>query len=315
MRDGSRQSPDKSVSYIGISILYNARSEFLRSSQMTDKYAVIGNPIAHSKSPQIHAMFAKQTGQDVSYEAILAPLDGFAATVERLRNEGYKGCNVTVPFKFEAFQLATRLTPHADVAQAVNTLKLNFDGDTILGDNTDGTGLTRDIRFNLRITLNNKRVLLIGAGGAAYGVALPLGHAGAKLTIVNRTVDKAQALASRTSNNAQELATSHAPDKTRISGCGYDEIVDQQFDVVINATSTGLSDEMPDIPKTIFARGALAYDMMYGKETPFMAFARQNGAQVADGLGMLVEQAAESFFLWRGVRPDTAPVIAALRLS
>lgn len=306
MRDGSRQSPGKPVSYIGIAIPYNARID-LRTFRvyliMTDKYAVIGNPIAHSKSPQIHQMFAGQTGQDISYEAIKAPLDGFAATIERLRAEGYKGCNVTVPFKFEAFKLATQLTVHADVAQAVNTLKFNFDGGTILGDNTDGTGLARDIQFHLRITLNNKRVLLIGAGGAAYGVALPLRNAGAILKIVNRTADKAQALASALKSN-----------NTNISGCSFDELADHQFDVVINATSAGLTDSKLPLPATLFAPGALAYDMMYGRETPFMKFAREHGAAVvSDGLGMLVEQAAESFFIWRGVRPETAPVIEALR--
>ncbi len=268
---------------------------------MTDQYAVIGNPIAHSKSPEIHRMFAEQTGQDISYEAILAPLDGFAATVERLRKEGYKGCNITVPFKFEAFQLATELTERAQVAQAVNTLK--FDGDIIQGDNTDGTGLVRDIQFNLGITLNNKRVLLIGAGGAAYGVALPLRDAGAILKIVNRTSDKAQALASGLKSN-----------NTNISGCSFDELADHQFDVVINATSAGLTYSTLPIPPSIFAPGALAYEMMYGRETPFMKFAREHGAAiVSDGLGMLVEQAAESFCWWRGVRPDTAPVLAKLR--
>src|ERR1019366_7108792 len=188
---------------------------------MTDRYAVIGNPISHSKSPEIHTMFSEQfkgkpAGDMVYKDRILAPLDGFAATVQRLREKGYKGCNVTVPFKFEAFQLATQLTPLADVAQAVNTLKLNFDGDTILGDNTDGTGLVRDILFNLGITLNNKRVLLIGAGGAANGVSLPLVHAGTKLTIVNRTAEK-----------AQTLASSLISDKSIISGCGFDEIGSQ----------------------------------------------------------------------------------------
>ena len=270
---------------------------------MTDKYAVIGNPISHSKSPLIHKLFAEQTGQDISYEAMLAPLDGFAAKIERLRKEGYKGCNVTVPFKFEAFQLATQRTPLADIAQAVNTLKFNFDGDIILGHNTDGTGLVRDILFNLGVALNNKRVLLIGAGGAASGVALPLGHAGAKLTIVNRTADRARALAS-----------SHISDNFIILGCGFDEIAGQQFDVVINATSAGLTDSEIPLPPAIFAPGALAYDMMYGRETPFMKFASEQGAAtVSDGLGMLVEQAAESFFLWRGIRPETAPVIAKLR--
>ena len=268
---------------------------------MTDKYAVIGNPIAHSKSPLIHKMFAGQTGQDISYEAIEAPLDGFAAKVMELREKGYKGCNVTVPFKFEAYQLAKRNHEYVFSERAANTLK--FDGDIILGDNTDGMGLVRDIQSNLGVTLNNKRVLLIGAGGAAYGVALPLRDAGAILKIVNRTADKAQALASGIKSN-----------NTNISGCSFDELADHQFDVVINATSAGLTDSKLPLPTTLFAPGALAYDMMYGRVTPFMKFAREHGAAVvSDGLGMLVEQAAESFFIWRGVRPETAPVIEALR--
>ncbi|HUW00257.1 MAG TPA: shikimate dehydrogenase [Gallionella sp.] len=270
---------------------------------MTDRYAVIGNPVSHSKSPLIHTMFAGQTRQDISYEAIEAPLDGFAATVERLRGKGFKGCNVTVPFKFEAYKLATRRSALAAAAQAVNTLKLNFDGNFILGDNTDGTGLVRDIVFNFGIALKNKRVLLIGAGGAAYGVALPLAGAGAKLTIVNRTADRAHALAAGIST-LQSI----------ISSGSFDDIAGQQFDAVINATSAGLSGSELSLPPAIFAPGALAYDMMYGRETPFMKFAREHGAAcVADGLGMLVEQAAESFLIWRGIRPDTAPVIEALR--
>lgn len=274
---------------------------------MTDKYAVIGNPIAHSKSPLIHRMFTEQAcpepgrraGQDIRYEAILAPLDGFAATVERLRKEGYKGCNVTVPFKFEAFNIATELSERARAAQAVNTLK--FDSETIFGDNTDGAGLVRDIERNLGISLQGQRVLLMGAGGAAYGVVLPLLAAGAELTVVNRTPEKAQQLGA--------AFTAHG----QITVCGYAELGGKTFDIVINATSTGLTDEMPPLPPTIFAPGALAYDMMYGRETPFMKFAREHGARVADGLGMLVEQAAEAFCIWRGVRPETAPVIAALR--
>ena len=273
---------------------------------MTGRYAVIGHPIAHSKSPLIHKLFAEQTGQDISYEAIEAPLDGFVATIEGLRKAGYKGCNVTVPFKFEAFKLATQITPHADMAQAVNTLRLNFDDNVISGDNTDGTGLVRDISSNLGITLNNKRVLLIGAGGAASGVALPLASAGAQLTIVNRTSDKAQSLASSLNLNRRSGS---------ISACGFDKLAGQQFDIVINATSAGLSDSEIPLPEDIFAPGAQAYDMMYGRETPFMRFARAQGTRVADGLGMLVEQAAEAFFLWRGVRPDTAPVMEKLRGS
>lgn len=283
---------------------------------MTDKYAVIGNPIAHSKSPQIHKMFAQQTGQDISYEPILAPLDGFVATVERLRKEGYKGCNVTVPFKLEAFQLATELTKRAEAAQAVNTLK--FDGNAIKGDNTDGAGLVRDITQNLAISLLRKHVLIIGAGGAAYGVAKPLMEANAQLTIANRTKDKADLLAKilrdwlRGSKSSVPIENSLLIEPPE--GCHYEYLRGKQFDIVINATSAGLTDEMPDIPETIFALGALAYDMMYGRDTPFMKFAREHGAEkVADGLGMLVEQAAESFYIWRGVRPETTPVIAELR--
>jgi shikimate dehydrogenase len=271
---------------------------------MTDKYAVIGNPIAHSKSPQIHKMFAQQTGQDISYEAIEAPLEegGFKDKVIQLRDKGYRGCNVTVPFKFEAFKLAAILSERAQVAQAVNTLK--FDGETILGDNTDGAGLVRDIEINIGVSLHGKRVLLMGAGGAAYGVVQPLFSAGTYLSVVNRTAEKAR----------QMIEKCNA--RTGISIYTYESFGPAQFDLVINATSSGLSDEMPPLPPTIFAPGALAYDMMYGRETPFMKFAREHGAAVvSDGLGMLVEQAAESFWWWRGVRPDTAPVIAVLRTA
>ncbi|MCK9355095.1 MAG: shikimate dehydrogenase [Gallionella sp.] len=266
---------------------------------MTDQYAVIGNPISHSKSPPIHRMFAEQTGQDISYEAIESPLDGFAATIERLRAAGYEGCNVTVPFKFEAFELATRLSERAQSAQAVNTLK--FEGGAILGDNTDGAGLVADIEHNLGVSLRDKRVLLMGAGGAAYGVILPLVHAGAHIAVANRTADKARQLAAAFAASGE------------VTGCGYDELDELQFDVIVNATSAGLSDSAIPLPDSIFAPNALAYDMMYGRETPFMAFAREHGAHVADGLGMLVEQAAEAFHIWRGVRPDTRPVLEKLR--
>ncbi len=271
---------------------------------MTDKYAVIGNPIAHSKSPQIHKIFAEQTGHDISYEAILAPLDGFAATVERLRAEGYKGCNITVPFKHEAWHLGA-LTPRALEAEAVNTL--TFKGDIFFGDNTDGAGLVTDIEKNLHIMLKGKRILLIGAGGAAYGVLHPLLDASpSSLVIYNRTLEKA--------HNLKKTVEQH--DKFRLfslKAVEFGKLGDAQFDVVINATSAGLTDSEIPLPETLFAPGALAYDMMYGRETPFMKFARKHGAQVSDGLGMLVEQAAEAFFIWRGVRPETAPVIAALR--
>jgi shikimate dehydrogenase len=284
---------------------------------MTDRYAVIGNPISHSKSPQIHKMFAEQTGQDISYEAILAPLDGFTATVERLRKEGYKGCNVTVPFKFEAFGIAANLHQRLQAAKTANTLW--FNDNEIHGDNTDGVGLIHDIENNLRVSLQGKRVLLMGTGGAAWGVAVPLLLANvARVTIGYRNEHKVQQLLEGISLASMLLQLSLK--QGQLVSRNYMNLIDhpisseQQFDVVINATSSGLSDEMPPLPPDLFAPGALAYEMMYGRETQFMKFARDNGvANVSDGLGMLVEQAAEAFFIWRGVRPETAPVIAALR--
>lgn len=264
---------------------------------MLDRYAVFGNPIAHSKSPLIHAAFARQTGQDILYEAKLAPLDGFAQALITFAVEGGRGANVTVPFKEEAFRLATKLSERAAKAEAVNTL--TFDGDNIVGDNTDGAGLVRDIRDNLGFSLSGKHILLMGAGGAARGVIQPLLETSlASLTVVNRTEEKAHLLHDFFSG---------------IETSAYAALAGRRFDLVINATSSGLSNELPPLPEKIFSDGAMAYDMMYGRETPFMRFARQQGASIADGLGMLVEQAAEAFFIWRGVRPQTAPVIAQLR--
>lgn len=274
---------------------------------MTDRYAVIGNPIAHSKSPLIHRMFAEQTGQDISYEAILAPLDGFAATVERLREEGYNGCNVTVPFKLQAFNLTPFCKQQAQDANAANTL--TFEGNKIIADNTDGIGLVRDIEQNLGVSLQGKRVLLMGTGGAARGVQMPLVLAKIRrLVIATRSIEKAEEMLMHGHQHYGKLFG------IEIVAKNYSDLGDEQFDLVINATSSGLSDELPPLPTGIFAPGALAYDMMYGRETPFLKFAREHGAAVvADGLGMLVEQAAEAFYIWRGVRPDTTPVIAALR--
>ncbi|MFA7241653.1 MAG: shikimate dehydrogenase [Sulfuricellaceae bacterium] len=272
---------------------------------MTDQYAVIGNPIAHSKSPLIHAEFARQTGQDMAYTAILAPLDGFAATVKAFQSDGGKGLNVTVPFKQEAWKLATRLTGRARMAEAVNTYKFEADG-AILGDNTDGAGLVRDICDNLGVALAGKRVLLMGAGGAARGVLSPLlEREPARLFIANRTAAK-----------AGELALQFGHEGVLVGG-GYGDIAGMAFDLVINATSSSLSDELPPLPPGVFASGALAYDMMYGKGlTPFLRFAQEQGAaRLADGLGMLVEQAAEAFALWRGVYPETAPVIEMFRAA
>ena len=274
---------------------------------MTDQYAVIGNPISHSKSPLIHTLFAKQTGQDMSYSSIEAPLDGFAGTIERLRQEGYKGCNVTVPFKLQASNLTPFLETEVQEANAANTL--TFKGNSIIANNTDGVGLVRDIEHNLGVSLQGKRVLLMGAGGAARGVQTPLVFARVqRLVIANRSLEKAEEM----------LMHGHRFYEGRfdieIVAKNYSDLRDEQFDVVINATASGLSDEMPPLPSSIFAPGALAYDMMYGRQTPFMKFAREQGAaQVCDGLGMLVEQAAEAFFIWRGVRPDTAPVLKQLR--
>jgi len=263
---------------------------------MVDKYAVIGNPIAHSKSPLIHADFAQQTGQVMSYEAILAPVDGFDATVEQLMASGYKGLNVTVPFKFEAYKICDSLSARAQSSGdgAVNTL-MNTNG-SIHGDNTDGAGLRRDIEQNLGLSIAGKDVLILGAGGAAHGVLNSLADA-KQITIANRNLDKAFQLATSITNG---------------SACAF-EALEKPYDLIINATSAGLTDSVLPISDVIFSKNSSAYDMMYGRETPFMAQARRNGAQVADGLGMLVEQAAEAFYLWRGVRPDTKPVMDKIR--
>lgn len=267
---------------------------------MTDHYAVFGNPIAHSKSPLIHAAFARQTGQDMDYTALLAPLDGFVECVAAFRAGGGAGANVTVPFKEQAYALASRRSARAEVAGAVNTL--HFKGSEIYGDNTDGVGLIVDLTRNLGVTLEGRRILLMGAGGAARGVVLPLlEHQPAALFIANRTPERAKELAAR----FQHLG--------HVEGGGYDAVDGARYDLVINATAASLASELPPLPERIFAADAFAYDMMYGRDTPFLALARQAGARTADGLGMLVEQAAEAFWLWRGVRPDTAPVIAMLR--
>ncbi|UCH48587.1 MAG: shikimate dehydrogenase [Betaproteobacteria bacterium] len=276
---------------------------------MTDQYVVIGNPVAHSQSPRIHAMFAAQTEQDISYEKRLAPVDGFAESVRAFIAEGGKGANITLPFKLEAYELADEVSERARHARAANTL--SFSGKQVLADNTDGIGLVRDIELNLDFELKDKRVLLMGAGGAARGVLLPLLEAGpTRLTIANRTVERAIQL-------AQSAQHQPAAVRTDVSACGFDDLSGQRFELVINATSSSLSDELPPLPDELFAAEALAYDMMYGKGlTSFLAYAEaKNVERLADGLGMLVEQAAESFLIWRGVRPDTQPVMLALRKS
>lgn len=270
---------------------------------MTDRYAVIGNPVAHSKSPWIHSAFAVQTGEAISYLSILSPTEGFAGTVSQFRAGGGKGANVTLPFKEEAYALSSALSSRARSARAVNTLI--FDDAGIRGDNTDGSGLTRDLRTNLGFAISGRRVLLLGAGGAARGVLAPLLDEGpVTLTIANRTVPRARKL-------VEDLASGNGGS---LIACAYDELAGESFDLVINATSAGLTGEPMALPQGLYCTGALAYDMVYGRETPFLRQARSDGAaRTSDGLGMLVEQAAESFFLWRGVRPETASVLSALR--
>jgi shikimate dehydrogenase len=274
------------------------------SADSVDRYCVIGNPIAHSRSPGIHAAFAAQTGQDLVYERCLAPLDGFAETVRGLIAQGYRGANVTVPFKLEAAAIATRLEERARLAGAVNTLR--FEGGEIVGDNTDGPGLVADIVRNAGVALTGKRVLLLGAGGAARGVVLPILREGPRaIVIANRTRATADALAAHFAG--------HAAHPGQVSACGFDDI-DSAFDVVINATSASLSAEMPPVPAAAFCQDTLALDMMYGKmPSPFMRFAASHGAAARDGLGMLVEQAAEAFAIWRGVRPETATLLEQMR--
>jgi shikimate dehydrogenase len=270
---------------------------------MTDQYCVIGNPIAHSKSPEIHAVFAAQAGQHLSYTRCLAPLDGFAATVRELVAQGYKGANVTVPFKIEAATVATRLTERAQAAGAVNTLSF-VDGE-IIGDNTDGPGLVADIVRNAGVALANKRILLLGAGGAARGIMLPfLLERPAAILVANRTVATAEALAANFSGHNVDVAA-----------CGFADIAGP-YDIIVNATSSSLAAEMPPVPASAFAQGTLAVDIMYGNEpSPFMRFAADHGADIRDGLGMLVEQAAEAFTIWRGVRPVTGYVFDKLRIK
>ena len=247
-----------------------------------DRYAVIGNPVAHSTSPWIHAEFARATAQAMTYGRIEAPLDGFARTVDAFRASGGRGANVTLPFKGEAFRYCAATSERARLAQAVNTLVL--DRGEPGGDNTDGAGLLRDLQHNLRVELRGRRVLLMGAGGAAQGVLKPLGDSGAAhIVVVNRDVAKAAALVERL---AGELGG------TALRACGYAELAGEAFDLVVNATSIGLSGELPALPRGLFAPGALAYDMVYGRDTAFLAFAHAAGARAADGSGMLVEQAA-----------------------
>ncbi|MFT3718129.1 shikimate dehydrogenase [Pseudorhodoferax sp.] len=268
-------------------------------------YCVMGNPVAHSRSPWIHARFAALTGQSMAYDRLHVPLDGFAQAVRDFAASGGKGCNVTVPFKLEAFALARTRSPRAELARACNTLR--FDAEGIHADNTDGAGLVADITQHAGRAIAGADLLLIGAGGAAAGVLGPLVAAGARrIVVANRTPDKALALAARHA----ALAAEHG---CRLEGCGLDAI-DGRFGLVVNGSASSLAGAAPPVPASVLAPGALAVDMMYGPAAqPFLAWARAHGATARDGLGMLVEQAAESFALWRGVRPPSAQVLAELR--
>jgi shikimate dehydrogenase len=271
---------------------------------MTDRYAVIGNPIGHSKSPLIHAAFAQATGQDIEYTAIEGPLDGFQAAVQAFIGSGGRGMNVTIPFKLQAFGIATDPMESARLAGAVNALK--FEGGRIYAQNFDGLGLVNDIQRNLGVSLAGKRVLICGAGGATRGAILPIAaQKPALIAVANRSADKAHGL------KADFTALAN------LQTGGYEDLAGESFDVVLNATSTGLSqDELP-LPAGVYRPGALAYDLVYGKGlTPFLKQAQARGvSHIADGVGMLVEQAAEAFEWWRSVRPDTKPVIARFTVA
>ncbi|MDO8826352.1 shikimate dehydrogenase [Methylophaga sp.] len=270
---------------------------------MTDKYAVIGNPIRHSKSPLIHAEFAKQTGENIEYTAIEVPLESLQTSLQQLRNIlKIKGVNVTVPFKEQVWAMADKRSVRAELAGAVNTIVFHDDG-SLFGDNTDGIGLCRDLTINHQVELAGKRILLLGAGGASRGVIAPLlEYQPANIFIANRTAEKASYLA-------------QLFDKAgTVKGGGFNDI-QGEFDVVINATAASLQGEVPPLPDTVLASGSCCYDMMYSDtDTTFIQWAKaHNAAKTIDGLGMLVEQAAEAFFIWRGIRPQTTPVISMLR--
>jgi shikimate dehydrogenase len=283
------------------------------SSQPTpspDRYVVIGHPVKHSRSPRIHALFASQTGQALSYERLEAAPDAFVATVQALAASGGRGCNITVPFKFEAFEIARRRTERAELAGSANTLR--FDADEAGGwwaDNTDGIGLVRDITQNAGCSLKGRRVLMIGAGGASAGALGPLLEAGlTELVLCNRTVARAEELVERHADKARQCGS-------QLRACNLDQAADDgAFDVVINASASSLAGDAIPVAAAVLRPGTLALDMMYGPASAgFLAWAEQHGAVGRDGLGMLVEQAAEAFSAWRGVRPDTRPVLDVLR--
>jgi shikimate dehydrogenase len=270
-----------------------------------DNYAVMGNPVAHSKSPQIHTAFAEQTRQRIFYQAIQVDDGRFKAALKEFQAEGGKGLNITVPFKGDAWEVSEGRSNRAERALAVNTISFD-DAGKIMGDNTDGIGLVRDLTINKDIAIKDKDILILGAGGAVRGILDPLfDEHPDRVVIANRTVSRAEKLADIFS------------DRGDISACGFDELAGSSFDIVINGTSASLQGEVPPLPEGLLNDNACCYDMMYSmSDTPFVLWAKTHGASIAsDGLGMLVEQAAESFFIWRGLRPETGSVIDLLKLS
>ena len=271
------------------------------------RYAVAGNPVAHSQSPFIHAAFAQATGEPVEYERLLCPMDAFASTVRAFAEAGASGCNVTLPFKHEAYALCSRHTARAELAGACNTLRFDAHAGW-LGDNTDGAGLLRDVKRNAGCSLQGARVLLVGAGGGAAGVLGPLASSGAaEIVVANRTLARARALVAR-----QALATAGGQ-RARLVATSLEEC-GEAFDLVVNASASSVAGAAVPVSAGVLRPGTLAVDMMYGAPArPFLAWAAAAGATGRDGLGMLVEQAAEAFEFWRGVAPETAAVLAALR--
>ena len=270
---------------------------------LIDTYAVMGNPIAHSQSPFIHEQFAKQTQQNLQYLKILVSLDSFSDTVTIFQREGGKGLNITLPFKQDAFKIVTQLSDRAQLAEAVNTIIFENDG-KLIGDNTDGVGLLRDLTENISYNLQNKKILILGAGGAVQGILAPLlSEHPEYIVVANRTVEKAKQLATKFTSIGN------------VQACGFSDLISQSFDLIINGTSASLKAELPPLPTNLLNNNACCYDLAYAlKPTLFMQWAEQQGAkQCYDGTGMLVEQAAESFYLWREIRPETKNVIKQLR--
>jgi shikimate dehydrogenase len=274
-------------------------------TELKKHFAVIGNPIHHSLSPQIHSAFAKEAGLHIDYEAVLSPLDEFKNTIHKLIAQKLSGANVTLPFKKEAYELASQHSNQARIAEAVNTLE--FKDDQIIGHNTDGIGLVRDLEQNLYLALKSKKILLIGAGGAAEGVVYSmLEKEPSELTLTNRTIEKSHVIKNKIDIHAKSF-------NVNLDVIEIAKLPHQYFDIIINATSAGLNNAELDIDHKVFHESSLAYDMMYGKETAFIREAQSQGSKTSDGLGMLVEQAAEAFFIWHHIKPKTKSLIESLR--